>query len=272
MPGHFNNHDSEDGVFDRTMTCYSQGDAVRTSTRKSWRYAVAAVAVVAAFVTSVSWAFADEDVFSPESRPFDKPFKEWSAEWWQFVLSIPTTVNPLADQSGQDCMVGQHGPVWFLVGTFGQPTAVRICSIPAGKALFFPIVNSVNLDTRNACGQGPEPLLVRDLRAASAAFADGATNLAVDIDGERIKQLQHRFRVRSAVFELTVPADNLFNPFCPNGLPARTYFPAVDDGFYVMLKPLEVGTHTLHLHGEVPSQGFSVDVTYYLNIVPLSLR
>ena len=53
--------------------------------------------------------------------------------------------------------------------------------------------------------------------------------------------------------------------------------PAIDDGFYVMLKPLSVGPHTLHFMGAsagCPLIGspFSVDVTYDLTIVPVSLK
>jgi len=44
-----------------------------------------------------------------------------------------------------------------------------------------------------------------------------------------------------------------------------------DEGFYVMLKPLPVGKHTLRIHGEVPSFDFVLDVTYHLTVVPLRL-
>jgi len=48
-----------------------------------------------------------------------------------------------------------------------------------------------------------------------------------------------------------------------------TYFPVGDEGFYVMLKPLPVGEHTLTLHGEFPSFDVVLDVTYHLTVVPL---
>src|SRR5512146_1431101 len=53
-----------------------------------------------------------------------------SAEWWQWVLSIPPANNPLLDTTGEHCMVAQHGTNWFLAGSWvsgsvtldGQPT------------------------------------------------------------------------------------------------------------------------------------------------------
>ena len=202
-------------------------------------------------------------------------YRSLSAEWWQWALSIPPSVNPLADTTGEKCMVGQHGPVWFLAGVFnsGGPT-VRTCSVPQGKALFFPIVNSVNIDTPNVCGQGAHAS-VDDLRAGAADFIDGATKLSAEVDGKPIRNLR---RVKSKVFAVALPEDNLFDAPCsgaktnPN-VPAGVFAPAVDDGYYVRLKPLKAGTHTVHFHAERPnaedpSQSFVLDVTYTLTVVP----
>jgi hypothetical protein len=37
--------------------------------------------------------------------------------------------------------MGQDGPVWFLAGTPGGPVT-RDCTIPEGKQLYFPLVNT----------------------------------------------------------------------------------------------------------------------------------
>src|SRR5215475_11351924 len=76
-----------------------------------------------------------------------------TAQWWQFALSIPTGVNPLTDTAGADCMVGQHDPIWFLAGIFPGGTATRTCAVPAGEWLFFPVINSVQINAPGVCGQ-----------------------------------------------------------------------------------------------------------------------
>jgi len=194
-----------------------------------------------------------------------------SARWWEFATSIPTEVNPLLDTSGANCMVGQRGSTWFLAGTFSGGTVSRSCSVPAGEALFFPIVNSVNINAPNVCGQGTDNLSVAQLRAMSASFIDGATNLSAEVDG---KPLRNLIRVRSAVFAIAFPADNIFDAPCggPGTVPAGIYSPAVDDGIYVLLQPLSVGTHTIHLHAEVASQNFVLDVTYNLTVIAVGLE
>lgn len=87
----------------------------------------------------------------------------------------------------------------------------------------------------------------------------------VIVDGAEVPRIE-RFRFRTKVFDLTLPEGNLA------GAPAGTLLaPAVDDGFYVMLKPLPVGPHSLRIIG-LDDQGAGVDVTYNLTIVDVDLR
>jgi hypothetical protein len=166
--------------------------------------------------------------------------KQLAAEWWQWVLSIPVPDNPLLDQTGENCVVGQRGPAWFLVGSFGGGETTRSCSVPEGRLIFFPVINSVNIDTPNVCGQGPERTPVGELRASSAAFVNGAVDVAVRLDGKRISNLA---RVKSKVFAVALPEDNLFDAPCASagGVPAGIYSPAVDEGIYSLIKDLRKG-------------------------------
>jgi hypothetical protein len=214
-------------------------------------------AAITVFAVSSSAALAGPPLtYSPDQVVFGNKMNEWSAEWWQYILSIPTSVNPLVDPTN-NCMVAQHGPVWFLVGA-----ANATCSIPQGKALFFPILNLVDVNTTNQS--------VAQLRAEIAPCMTGASNLTLHVDGQyvAIGSQQH---VLSVPFAITLPADNLF------GLPSGIYSPAVDDGYYVMLKPLAVGPHTITFTGNSPgclpfTGPFSVNVTYTLNVVAVALH
>ncbi|HEX7273732.1 MAG TPA: hypothetical protein VF420_16430 [Casimicrobiaceae bacterium] len=225
--------------------------------QRPWRTALW-TGLLAALLMPASGAFAQSQAY-----------QQLSAQWWQWIISIPVDVNPLLDTSGANCMVGQRGSDWFLAGTEGGDVE-RTCSIPEGTSLFFPVINQVNFDTPNACGQGPAPLPSSFYRALSKAFVDGATNLSVEVDGQALKHLQ---RVQSPIFEVAAPEDNLFVAGCLAftgvTLPAGIYSPAVDDGYYVRLNPLAVGDHTLHIHAENPSAGFEVNVTYVLTVVPV---
>ena len=231
------------------------------------KHVTLAAALAASLVLPAEAAMAKEGppIYLPQEAPFNMPLPQWTAEWWQFMLSIPTSVNPLADETGASCVLGQRGEVWFLAGNFGGTAAptTRTCSIPEGKALFFPVLNVVDVNTTTQTA--------KDLRDETAPCLDAATQLSVEVDGQSIPRLFDKNRVRSTVFEIALPAENLF------GLPAGIYSPTIDDGYYVMLRPLPVGEHQIHIVGAsagcaLIGHAFSTEVTYNITIVPVSLE
>lgn len=227
------------------------------------KHVVAVVAVGLCLVAPSSEA-------DPNSNSFDKvashgELSQLSAEWWQWALSIPTPMNPLLDQTGDDCMVGQRGPTWFLAGVFGSGgrPVYRNCTLPEGKELFFPAINQANINTPNVCTQEKD-LSVKELRSAITPFIDNVSHLKVTLDN---KPLHHLHRVKSDVFDVTLPEDNILNTLCPDNVPAGVYSPAVDEGIYAFLRPLDVGTHKLHI--QATSTGTSQDIIYTLVVVPV---
>ena len=130
------------------------------------------------------------------------------------------------------------------------------------------MVNSVPFESPGVCGQDEKNIPLKELRANTARVVDGVTSKRVTVDGKPIKNVH---RVRSKVFEVTLPEDNTFTFFAFDvPCPAGTYGPTVDDGYYVLLDPLYVGNHTLHIHTENVDTGFTLDVTYILNVVPMN--
>jgi hypothetical protein len=224
---------------------------------------VAVIATGLALIMPISRGFGDEN---------SAFLAKLSAEWWQWALSIPTSVNPQTDATGEDAVVGQRGSVWFLAGVFGGSTATvtRPCSVPQGTALFFPVLNAVAFNSPGVCGSPAES--VSQLRSDAAKFVDAPANLSVTLDGVAVRIPP---RVHSNVFAVTLPEENVFDsPGC--NVPGGIYSPGVGDGFYVLLNPLSVGPHVLRFHGENHSADplfqFTQDVTYKLNVVRVTLK
>jgi hypothetical protein len=223
----------------------------------------------------VGAALADNDalLFPGQQVMYGKNIAEWTAEWWQFVAATPADFNIVLDPSGTSCANVQSGPVWFLAGTtIGGTVTTRSCTIPADRALLFPLLNLADVNTAS------QP--VKELRAEIADCMNHASNLSVTLDGVAVSdKVLDRSRVKSVPFSIVFP---------PGGFPtippvsAAIYSPGVDDGYYVMLKPLPVGQHTLRITGSSPGcsyvpTGFTapaidVDVTYNLTIAPVSLK
>jgi hypothetical protein len=207
-------------------------------------------------------------VITPNSLAYGRTYSEWSAAWQQWALSIPASNHPLFDTG--DCSVGQSGPVWFLGGKFcninspncGTSNVVRSCSVPAGRALYIPVLNA----EWSVLEMNDPKFQIADLRSLAASNIDGTTNLSFELDGAKIPHLKKDFRVQSPAFVFTIPDDNLFNAVGEGQYPGGAYFPGLDDGVYVMLSPLRAGPHQIHFHGFMPAFNFTLDITYNLTV------
>jgi hypothetical protein len=141
--------------------------------------------------------------------------------------------------------------------------------VPFGKALYFSVLNGEDSALEESVAENPgnEPAQqIGAMRAMEDATMSPA-NVSCSLDGVPIPRLKERFRVQSTAFGFTLRTDNLLAAvYAPpaNTFTAGTYFLAVDDGWYVMLRPLPPGHHVLHLQGS--SGGFSLDVTYRLSV------
>ena len=198
--------------------------------------------------------------------PTGTTYNDLAVAWWQYALGQPKATNPLLDPIGANCTKGQSGPVFFLTGTAGSGTVTRTaCTVPAGQELFFPLVNAFDVHVPGDGLDTPE-LVYQDFQS----FGFRADTLSASIDGVAVGNLDPAttpYRACAAPvagctpssFSLTFPKHNLF------GLPAGTYAPAVQDGYYLLLNPLEPGRHTIKFGGTGNFGGpFSQDITYRL--------
>jgi hypothetical protein len=204
-------------------------------------------------------------ILPPHSKVHGKSYGEWSAAWWQWAYSLPVDQNPFFDETGcANGANGQSGSVWFLTGVINASgTAVRDCSVPVGKALFFPILN-VECATLEGNGETEG-----ELRACTESLMKLATNLAAEIDGVSIQNLEN-YRAASPLFTYgPLPENNVLQSFGYDA-PAGATSLAVADGFYLMLAPLSKGAHTLHFTGRFLGEyngspiDFTLDITYHL--------
>ena len=159
-------------------------------------------------------------------------------------------INPLLDQTGANAAIGQSGPVWFLAGTTGG-TAERAITVPAGKSLFFPLVNNVWI-----CTPGDPPWrrsytdsttgeayrsFEQYVRMVLLKPATDSATVSCEVDGQPVIGV----RCQSPTFQVKLPDNNLF------GVDRGVYGPSADDGIYMLLPPLRPGNHTIHFtaHG-----------------------
>lgn len=228
------------------------------------------IALIVFFTASLAIAGGNGQSTPPSGRIVTvKTIADLGAEWWTWAVQAPATDNPLLDPTGEKCEIGQQGSVWFLATTFGsgQPT-VRQCDVPAGKALFFPMINAAYFSFLNDPVRTPE-----FVRSSAEAVCDRSSirDLSVTIDGRAVGRLE-RFAVsaeQSPIFQAQLPTDNVFGGD-ETSIPELLLSPSAHQGFYMYVKALEPGPHTIHWTATWDCN-FGVgseDITYELTVLP----
>jgi hypothetical protein len=191
-----------------------------------------------------------------------KPSPELTAQWWQWIMSIPADDNPTTDTTGEDCSQGDFGDTFFLAGTLGGK-AERECTITEGQDILIPIVNTICIKTE-------EEETEESLLAICTDITDQTKNLKLRIDGQYVRNLESYRVTNTEFFTIEAVENNIFQPL---GLPAGTY-EAVADGYWVLIEGLSAGEHTITVdgkqHGHTSALGkwdFRTQVTYHLTVV-----
>jgi hypothetical protein len=223
-------------------------------------------------------------VAPPDANSQGQSYGEWAAAWWSWIASIPVAQNPILDPTGEFGEVGQSGSVWFLAGTFGTE-AERDLTVPAGKALFFPLFNSLWWAPDDApfardvaVMLGEDPLEVANwsdeeavVFAAASQVADGQATFTCEVDGVALTDLE-TYRGQSGPFPLE---DTIF--FEELGAAVTKPTTGAADGYWVLLNPLKPGEHTVHftadrvdhpLNDVIPGVfgDFHLEVTYHITV------
>ena len=220
---------------------------------------VALITVSLAMGTPAPLAPAGGTVLPVNSKVQGKTYAQWAAAYWQWAFSIPADTNPLTDTTGEFAAEGQSGSVWFVAGTFGD-SQERSIVVPAGKKLFMPVFQSIFGSGVFDC----EPTVpgvfcdVPTLQATAAAnIGLPGEVLEVLIDGVAVQDVSGYRAASVEPFSITYPDNSLV------GVAAGTYFPQVEDGYWLMLTPMTPGQHTIEIHvfmPDTPSFG-TVDFT-----------
>jgi hypothetical protein len=184
--------------------------------------------------------------FDANEIVYDHSQPEWSEAYLQWIAAFARGSSPVSDTTGALCGAKQAGDVWFLASSDGTAPVSRSCAIPAGKALFVPIVNTLERSGNR------EPNCESMARVAADSLSH-ISRLSMTVDGMSLDDLASHRLATGECFALGLHS----NP----RLTART---AVADGFGVMLKPLSPGSHTIVVEARVDQTALST--TYRLEV------
>jgi hypothetical protein len=219
------------------------------------------------------------EIFDPGDMPYGQSYTQWAEDWHKWTLSIPKERNPLLMTAGgwlepplvpdYDCVNDQTGDVWFLSGVLAGGTYTFDCTIPEDKALLFPVINTVSIpftgDTaRVSAGEkaGGMPIFL----------ADDLPTAWAEIDGDAVSDLDD-WMVDPPIFLETLSDGNWVDVILPlfgestwidpPDHPApQLSGPHYSYGVYLMVAPLDPGSHTIQFGG----YDGGLDITYELTV------
>ena len=262
QPSYNNGYDKSSYFMD------SYGDRYNDHKDKIYKYECRTGPFEGFFVSSVEFCDAKNKFNDDNKVKIFPPDGLLTADWWKWIIPIPSEISPLLDETGDNCDVNQQGPVWFLVGTPGDTTignlttgdAERDCVIPEGKKILFPIINTFCSELND---QISGPQLEEGLRQCAEDIINEVDILEASIDGKSITNFE-KFRVQSPLFTISIPEDNAFGITNFTNIPQK----AISDGYWVEVKGLDPGEHTIEFTGGATAFSFTTHVLYHITIEP----
>lgn len=197
----------------------------------------------------------------PTSKPYGLTYEQHVENFYDWLVSVPSDENPSNDPTGQNCAKGQensNSSVFYLVGGGGGKFD-KICKVPAGKAVFIPVM-SVEVSDKEVPNAS-----VDDIDRMAKKDQDSVTSLSLSIGNKTYSfdELK-KYRVHTGVFELDFPENAIFG-----ATPGSSK--AVADGYHVITEKLPKGNHTINFKGSLICPGteclapnFAEDVNFKL--------
>jgi hypothetical protein len=193
-------------------------------------------------------------IYDLDEKINGKNYSEWSGQWWTLLQNFTSDNVPSGDTTGEKCSKNQTDPnMFFLFGSNGNSLKAieRECNIPPSKAIFVPVLASECSDS--------EDKSLDTLQKRRDCVYDGTKDGIVEfkLNGMQLTNLTNYYS--EIPINVSLPAGNIWG--VDPGL-AMEY----TGGYYVILKPLPVGQHTIELKGTDPGV-FTNSVNYKINIL-----
>jgi hypothetical protein len=163
-----------------------------------------------------------------DSRPYGFTYSEWSAKWWQWLLSIPMEYSPAFDSSGANSNINQTSlPVFFLCQTYEKANALpdRTVIIPKNYSIFMPIINWISIIHHDGSTD-------QELLTVAKEKMNEVANLEMTVNGIQIQEGLEKYRVLSPFFDVMLPVSNIVG--MSPGVKR-----AISDGFWLFFEPRE---------------------------------
>ena len=184
----------------------------------------------------------DSALFAPDAHPYGRSLEGWAERWWQWGLGIPLAQNP-NDTPNVSADIHQDGPVFFLPNPpAGGSTTFTVSRHDAIGVLLSSVINDYPCPDPTfepAPGQS-----LFDFLLDGAVAADTVASITGTLDGVALPDLASYHFTSSHLMHFTGDLSLQSLDSCITG----TSQPAAIEAHFMIIKPLDPGTHVMTLH------------------------
>jgi len=193
------------------------------------------------------------EFYSKGELPFGISYGDWIAKYWNWDLSIPLDpkTNDFLGLKENGCLVHRENSTVMLADTAAGGIWNQKCTISHNAGILIPIWTG-------ECDQGTkafETYSFKQLLDCARGFDLGKVRGQVKVDNIPVATLDALDYKTNIMNNVTEVYSNQFNATIPinSHVIVERYgtFPAAAHGWFVFLKPLQPGTHTVYYQNSV---------------------
>jgi hypothetical protein len=213
------------------------------------------------------------DVFHKEELPFGKPYEDWVQDWWRWNAAIPgDPVTTFAGVKENGCLINKEGPVVMLIDPAIGGEHHQRCEISSNQGI---LISAWSAECDGSV-KGSENKSFKELSECARDQDLGKVTANVWVDNKPIAQVKAEDLKTTNLINATELATKGFNITTPENSNLAVDYPGTHlgaaHGWYIFLKPLPVGEHTVRYVNDVRETTLgagntnNADITYTLNV------
>jgi len=215
------------------------------------------------------------EVYSKEEPPFGITQEDWIARWWNwsFPIGIDPETNNWAGLKENGCLMNMENSMVMLVDTAAGGKWTQQCKISQSDGILIPIWTGECNKAEKDC----QTYSFEQLKKAARGYDLGKIKGEVKVDNIPIAKLDvvdYTTNIKENVSEVYTKEFNATIPEAGH-IPTEKsgIFPAAAHGWFVFLKPLAPGNHTVYYQNNVEPTSLSgpgnlneAQITYHLKV------
>jgi hypothetical protein len=213
------------------------------------------------------------DVFHKDELPFGKPYEDWVHDYWRWLAAIPSDPETtFAGLKENGCFINKTGPVAMLMDPAVGGKHHQRCEISSNQGI---LIDGWSGEC-DASVKGWQNKSFQELSKCARDQNLGKITVNVWVDNKSIAQVKaedyktinliNATELYTKAFNITTPENSTLTVDYPGTYPGAVH------GWFIFLKPLPVGEHTVRYVNDVRETTLgagntnNADITYSLNV------